>query len=82
MNIYQQNKYVTCFILLSIFNDILMKHTPSHNCYMRKHIVYKISIVNPTPDKTFAYVRPILWNPVIMKNHIEECTPVNILKDK
>ena len=51
MNIYQLNKYLTCIlmykhyrgILLNIFNDILMKHTPSHTYNMRQHIIaYKI----------------------------------------
>ena len=49
-NIYQLNKYETCILMYkhnrgmlpNIFNDMFIKHTPSHNYNMRQYIPYKI----------------------------------------
>ena len=89
MNIYQLNKYVTCILkykhsrgmLPNIFNDIFMKHTLSHNYNMRQHIADKIQHCKTnTKQNTLTYVGPKLWNTVIMKNHIDDCTSMNIFK--
>ena len=78
MKIYQLNKYVTCILMYkhnrgmlpNIFNDMLMKHTPSHNYNMR-HIAYKIPHCKTyTKQNTLTYVGQKLWNIIIMKNHI------------
>ena len=65
MNIYQLNKYVTCILiykhnmcmLRNIFNDMFIKHTPSHNHNMRQHIAYKIPHykTNTKQTKTMEY---------------------------
>ena len=89
MNIYQLNKYVTCILMYThnrgmlpnIFNDMFMKHTPSHNYNMRQHVAYKLPHCKTnTKQKTLTYVGPKLWNTVIMKNHIDDCMSVNIFK--
>ena len=74
---YKHNKGM----LPNIFNDMLMKHTPSHNYNMRKKLAYtNYHIVNPTPDKNaLVYVGPELWNTIIMNNHVEDCTFINII---
>ena len=89
MTIYQLNKFVTCIlmykhnrgILSNIFNDMFMMHTPSHNYNMRQHIAYKIPHCKTNiKQNTLTYVGPKLWNTVIMKNHIDNCTSISIFK--
>ena len=86
MNIYQLNRYVTCILMYkhnmgmlpNTFND--MKHTRSHNYNMRQHIAYKIvHCKTNTKQNTLTHVGPKLWNTVIMKNHIDDCTSMNII---
>ena len=43
-------------MLPNIFNDMFMKHKPSHNYNHEAH-----------KQNTFTYVGPKLWNTVIMK---------------
>ena len=65
----------------NIFNDMFMKHTLSHNYNMRQHVAYKIPHCKTnTTQNTLTYVGPKLWNTVIMKNHIDDCTSMNIFK--
>ena len=60
-----------------------MKHTPSHNYNMRQHVAYKIpQCKTNTKQNTLTYIGPNLWNIVIMKNHIDDCTSVNIFKSQ
>ena len=57
-------------MLPNIFNDMLMKHTPSHN-YTMRHIAYKIPHCKTyTKQNTLTYVGQKLWNIIIIKNHI------------
>ena len=86
MNIYQHNKYVTCIliykhnsgILPNIFNDMFMKHP---HTIKRKHIAYKIRhYKTKTRQNTLVYTCPQRWNIIIMKNHIGDCTYMNIFK--
>ena len=68
-------------MLPDIFNDMFMKHTLSHNYNMRKHVAYKIPHCKiNTKQNTLTYVGPKLWNTVIMKNHTDDCTFMNIFK--
>ena len=70
-------------MLLNIFNDMFVKHTPSHNYNMRQHVAYKIpQCKTNTKQNTLTYIGPKLWNIVIMKNHIDDCTSVNIFKSQ
>ncbi len=81
MNIYQMNKYVTCILMYkrnrgmlpNTFNDMFMKHTPSHNYNMRQHVAFKIqNCKTNTKQNTLTYVGPKLWNTVIITNHIDK----------
>ena len=68
-------------MLPNIFNDIFMKHTPSHNYNMRQHVPYMIPYCKTnTKQNTLTYVGQQLWNTVIMKNHIDDCTFMDIFK--
>ena len=89
MNIYRLNKYVTCIVMYkhnrgmlpNIFNDMVIKHTPSHNYNMRQHIAYKIPhCKSNTKQNTLTYAGPKLSNTVVMKNHIDDCMSINIFQ--
>ena len=89
MTICQLNKYVTCIlmykhirgILPNICNDMFMKHTPTHNYNVIQHIAYKIPLCKTNiKQNTTTYVGPKLWNTVIMKNGIDNCTSISIFK--
>ena len=68
-------------MLPNIFNDMFMKHTPSHNYNMRQHIAYKIPHCKTnTRQNTFAHAGSKLRNTVIMKIHIEDYTSINIFE--
>ena len=85
MNIYQLNKYVTCIIMYkhnrgmlpNIFNDMFIKHTPSHNY---NETTYSLQNTTLQKQNTLTYASPNLWNTVIMKNHIDDCTSKYIPK--
>ena len=86
MNIYQLTKYVTCILMYKhsrgmLPNILFMKHTSSHNYNMRQYVAYKIPHCKTnTKQNTLTYVGPNLWHTVIMKNHIDDCTSMNIFK--
>ena len=66
-------------MLPNVFNGRLVKHTPSHNSTVRQHTAYKIPHCKTnTRQNTLACVGPKLWNTISMKNHIEECTSMNL----
>ena len=90
MNIYQLNKYVTSILMYkrnrgmlpNIFNDMFIKHTPSHNYNMRQHVDYKTQYCKTiTKQNTLTYIGPKLRNTVIINNHIDDCTSINIFKN-
>ena len=91
MNIYQLNKYISCVLMYThnngmlpnIFNDMFTHHIMLHSYKMRQEITYKIPYCKTnTRQNTLAYVGSKLWNTIVTKNHLDDCTSIYIFKKK
>ena len=68
-------------MLPNIFNDMLTQHIISHNHNMRKEKVPKIPHCKTnTRQRTLVYVGPKLWNTIVTKNLLDDCTYIYIFK--